>query len=425
MQTKHQMSIRQIEWLKNNYPNLGSKEASKYLQVPIGKIKKLASNLKLKVTKERFFKKQTENGLKSVDKNTKYYLDSNKINWFKNNYPLLGGKACANSLAIPYSYVRNLANRLSIRVNKETSIKNKRGKIPHNKKYYVNTEWLKNNYSLLGGSKCSEYLKIPIRIINKYATRFGIRVLNSTRSKNQSKNAIEGHLKRRNKTMEKANDIKILTPEQAYTLGFLWGDGYLSCPKNTKCCYPYVGIQREDFDKLINIFQGLGNWHTYYRKCKGRKEQGEAYLCNNTMGYFMRTNDYKLKSQVSPEKILSIVPEYLKHYWWRGYIDADGCFYINDIRNICQFSLAGSYNQDWSEFKNLLASLGVTCSIKRRIRNQKSKSSIVSLSNRKNIVKLGEYIYNGILNIGLNRKYKKFLAIKTKSENSKNKTMFF
>jgi hypothetical protein len=190
----------------------------------------------------------------------------------------------------------------------------------------------------------------------------------------------------------------------------LWGDGYLSHPKNNFCIYPTIQIQREDYEKIIDTFQSIGKWKTYYRTRENRKEQGNGVLCDNIWGYFLKNNDYLIKSEVSPSKILSHIPNELKHYWWRGYIDADGCFYTRN--NVYQFSLAGSYNQDWSESEKLLASLGVKFSVKKRIQNKKSKSSIVSISNRNGIILFGEYLYGGKISIGLKRKLDKFLIIK-------------
>jgi len=40
-------------------------------------------------------------------------------------------------------------------------------------------------------------------------------------------------------------------------------------------------------------------------------------------------NDYKLKSYNSADKILSKIPNSLHHYFFRGLIDGDGCFYLN------------------------------------------------------------------------------------------------
>lgn len=421
MNEKYIIGKNQIEWLKNNYPLLGAKECSIRINIPETKIRKFASSLGIKISQERFLKKQMENGIKSIEKNTKYHLNYEQIEWLKNNYPLLGGK-CSEYLKVPNKYIYGLAVKLGLKVSPETIIKNKSGKVPYNKKYSLNPkqlEWLKDNYALLGAKECSKTLGVPNYIVLNFAAKNQMKVSPETRSKIQSYISTMGHYKKRKKVLSESRDIKITNPEQAYTLGFLWGDGYLNCPKNTKCCYPYIGIQREDFDRVIKTFQSLGNWHIYYRKCNDRKEQGEAYLCNNTMGYFMRTNDYKLKSHTSPKKILSIIPENIKHYWWRGYIDADGCFYINETRNICQFSLSGSYDQDWSKFEELLTFLKIKYRIRRRIQNEKSKSSIVSISKRTSITKLGNYLYCGEKNIGLERKYKKFLAIKEKSKCNK------
>ncbi len=78
-----------------------------------------------------------------------------------------------------------------------------------------------------------------------------------------------------------------------------------------------------------------------------------------------------------------------------------------------------TYFQDWIEFTKLLEKIGINkYSVKKRIQNEKSKSSIVCLSDKENISKLGNYIYSGIINIGLKRKYQKFSIIKKHNEDS-------
>jgi len=103
----------------------------------------------------------------------------------------------------------------------------------------------------------------------------------------------------------------------------------------------------------------------------------------------------------------------LKHYWFRGLIDGDGCFYYYKPKlgsTLRQFALASTYEQDWGYFESLCDELQINYKIKRN-KNLKSSSSYLRITNKDGIIKLGEYIYKNYDNIGLDRKYKKFKTI--------------
>jgi len=288
------------------------------------------------------------------------------------------------------------------------------------KKYFLeknDLKWFKNNYSQLGGRNCSKALDLPIKFLHKTASKLKLKVNKEIKSLEQSKRAKDYSKKQLLIRMRESKKIKIDSPSKAYTFGFLWGDGYLNHPKQYHVYYPVVGIVKEDFNELINTFKCLGKWHLYYRKRKNRKDQGEGYLCNPVIGLFLKENNYIDKSTCSPSKILSLIPNNLKHYWWRGYIDADGCFYHYPKNYICQFSIAGSYNQNWDEAEKLFKNLNVSYyKINKRTHenyktHKNAKDSVIRITNKKDILKIGNYIFKGIKNIGLKRKYNKFLSI--------------
>lgn len=292
------------------------------------------------------------------------------------------------------------------------------------KKYILQAsqlEWFKENYSALGGQKCSEHLKLPVRFLRKTARKYGLKVCKSVIAQNCSKRIIKMHQDKFQVDMLKIKDITIDSPEKAYSLGFLWGDGYLVSHSPT-CKYINFSIVRSDFDNIFKYFECWGKWSIHYAaERRGHKEQGQATLCNRIMGWFLKENDYKNKSTVSPTKILSNIPEVLRHYWWRGYIDADGCFYYHHKQYLYQFSIAGSYNQDWQETMALFSLIGIKkYKVNRRLHtNYKSykdtRDSVIRVSNSRDIVKLGDYIYRDGCDIGLIRKYEKYLVIKNHS----------
>lgn len=223
------------------------------------------------------------------------------------------------------------------------------------------------------------------------------------------------------------------TPESAYLLGFLWGDGYLyhksyvekrrmkkgisSYQKNSY--HVKVECSEDDLSSLIPIFEKSGKWTSCKRQRANRKPQLCLSTCNRGLYDFLRAHNYKIKSGASPE-ILKIIPEELTHYWWRGYFDADG--YIYRIKNngsgrSKQVSISSVYDQDWTETSNLLDKLGVKYSIRRAIQSEKSRYSEVRFTSNKSTEIFLDYIYSGE-DFGLLRKKETYL--KSKYSNSAN-----
>jgi len=201
------------------------------------------------------------------------------------------------------------------------------------------------------------------------------------------------------------------SPEKAYTLGFLWGDGNLLNIKNSNLFYPRLEILKEDLEQIKDLFKVWGHWHEYTRKRDNRKEQSIITLYDKDLGWFLSKYDYLIKSSNEPTKILEIIPEYLKPLWWRGWIDADGCFYFNQKQYFRQFSLAGSYQLSWEESKKLFTKLKIFKYNMQYTLNKKSKSSIIRINNKKDINLLGNYIYQDSFFIGLERKRIKYNSI--------------
>ena len=77
-----------------------------------------------------------------------------------------------------------------------------------------------------------------------------------------------------------------------------------------------------------------------------------------------------------------------------------------------QFTLASSYEQDWSYFEELCKEKNIKYNIKRTI-GKKSSSSVIRITDEDGILKLGEYIYKDFHEdkIGLIRKYEKYKLI--------------
>lgn len=213
------------------------------------------------------------------------------------------------------------------------------------------------------------------------------------------------------------NFINVTSKEISYVLGFLWADGYLRLPYNVS-----TKINSKDSIDIKTVFDKTGEWTNYsYKKYDKRTNKNyDTFIIttsNRNLVDFLIENDYDKKSKISPDKILSKIPEEYKSYFFRGYSDGDGCFY--NYKNNQQYIIASTYEQDWVFMKNIFKKLNIFYTIKRsKIITKKGKnsnSSQIRITNKNDVDLFGDYIYNNDINfdnIGLLRKYEKYTNIK-------------
>lgn len=203
------------------------------------------------------------------------------------------------------------------------------------------------------------------------------------------------------------------SPTTAYLLGYLWADGYLyDSGRNRRI---NINVVETDGKFLLPLFETTGIWRTYIHKRKtcgeNSNSQLQIYVQDVPLFNWLKENGYKTKSGNDPKQILNNIPSQLHCYFWRGYVDGDGCFYCRKNEKSPEFSVASSYNQDWTSLENLCKKLNIHYTIKRRHLKLGSGSHFI-ISRRNDIRKLGEYLYkdyDGV--IGLQRKYDKYHQI--------------
>ena len=201
---------------------------------------------------------------------------------------------------------------------------------------------------------------------------------------------------------------------QCYALGVLWADGWLVSPKICRAKRLGLDIIYEDFEDFKESLSTLGKLYFKSRKRKNRKLQMTSRISNKGLCEWLFNIEFKNKSNISPNKLLEFIPQEFTKDFIRGWIDGDGCFYINVKRSMSQFIIAGTYNQDWSSFTRILDMIDIkTYKVvqKKQIQNGKeNRGSIIRITNRKDITKLFYYIYNDPKHF-LKRKYEKCLQI--------------
>jgi len=263
--------------------------------------------------------------------------------------------------------------------------------------------FLIENYANNGSKFCVEKLNKTTKQINGKASKLGLKVNPEVLFLNKS-NARKGRAQPKYVSLSQ-NFVSHFTKESAYVLGFLWADGFLIKTSGN------IGIelQIEDFQQVEQTFFVTYPWSKFLRQRENRKPQGRFSAKNLTLYKFLFENDYQTKSISSACKILNKLPENLKHYWWRGYFDGDGCIYVNLKNQTYQVSFAGSYDQDWTFAENLLKTLNIKYTISKTI-HKSNKSSKVRFTGKSNIKKFYDYIYRD-MNFGLMRKFEKFMSI--------------
>lgn len=204
----------------------------------------------------------------------------------------------------------------------------------------------------------------------------------------------------------------ISSPEVAYFLGFFWADGYIHKFKtgSTICS---LEIKNSDYLKIKrNIFQ-LGQWNILKRKRKNSKNLFcRAYSGDKTLYEFLYNHGYESKSVDSPCQIISKIPEKLKPYFYRGWLDGDG-FIQCDKKSNRAFVFTSSYSQDWKALKDICENLSIKYKIIKMDIKNRCKFSHFRISTNKDCIKFGHFIYYNYTAypIGLTRKYKTFLDI--------------
>ena len=288
-------------------------------------------------------------------------------------------------------------------------------------------KWSKDEIDFLienypnGSKSCVEYLNRDIKSVRLKAGNLKIKVNKDAKfliySESNKKKWAENEKPLDKYKFDFTNFINITTPEVAYTLGFMWGDGYLQSLGISKTNRVYIcNNLSSDISLIKYIFEKTGKWNIYNHTNR-RKKMISVCINNKPFCEYLISMDFDKKSHVSPNKILSIIPEEYINYFYLGLSDADGCFYINDKNYTNQYSLTSTINQDWTYMINLCENMKLKYSIRQVKKENKNKIlnkySQFRITNKTDIITFGNFIYKDYLlnKIGLDRKYVKFKEI--------------
>lgn len=208
--------------------------------------------------------------------------------------------------------------------------------------------------------------------------------------------------------LEKKVSIWLTNPKFIYFLGFFWADGYM----NSNAVSFEIAHRDIDISNSIDFIK----WNVNSREKKlGSKtyKLGVIKKSDIELGNFLKEKGAFEKSYNST-KIIETIPNKYLYLFFRGYIDGDGCISTkNKINRRSYFSVTGDRNKDWSDFEYLFNLLEIKHKISYNDR-VKNSSSYLEISNRMDISKIYDYLYQDNTDIGLNRKKILFEEIKNR-----------
>lgn len=199
--------------------------------------------------------------------------------------------------------------------------------------------------------------------------------------------------------------------EFIYFLGFMWADGYIRYYRTKNGIDNYkisLEINSEDALAILPIMESIHTWAVHKRKRRESWKETWTFSKNSKEFYkFLEKYYYVEKSTKEPTRLLKLIPEELKVYFWKGLIDGDGSVGLSGRG--AYFEVASTYNYKYKELKKWLSSLGVSGSIYQQISKRGHKSSVYKLYGKKVLA-----IERVLPLYGLTRKNIKFNQIKEK-----------
>lgn len=210
----------------------------------------------------------------------------------------------------------------------------------------------------------------------------------------------------------------ISTEEQAYWLGFLFADGWISKNKLSNAGVVGVELQYSDINHLKKFNKSIsGNYNITdrWRRCTLGKNinYNKKHLCTlrifsltmyNSLEKLGFTNENSYKC-----KIPQLKENLIKHFI-RGFFDGDGCIcYTNKTFKVFLDSASIDFIND---FLNFLKIYNINYCLSSTINEFNTQIYRIEIYKKIDKVKFLDLLYKDS-NIYLDRKYKKYLKIKS------------
>lgn len=274
-------------------------------------------------------------------------------------------------------------------------------------------KWFVNNYPLLGAHKCAKRLGLAYGKVSRKAAKMRLKL--NPEILQQKRSQAWGESCQRNRLKYERNPIP-MNARVAYTLGLVWADGCVRKKSRWRHEVSLSMVKKDAREVFNNLATELGRWSIYDIAPQNERAQRQwKAILTGIMYHLFVDTDYPIKSGGSQNKILDKIPESLRHYFWLGYVDGDGCWYVGRTAN--QFSLTSVFDQDWKPTEAMFNKLGIQkYGIQREVMKN-GRHSKIRIANRKDLLLLIDYLYQGysLNKIGLKRKYKKAMLIRNRA----------
>ena len=260
--------------------------------------------------------------------------------------------------------------------------------------HFLEKEFIKNNYLLFGPKVVASKLKRSETSVINYAKELNLQLDRSKKLHEVDCPEFEYDLNFYNVFN------KPITNELAYWLGFFWADGTINRESSL-----IIEITKEDGENVKCLFDQVYPFSITYRERSGRKPQMIYSEANKSVAKLLKELGKYPKSSESHEKIFKFLQiEDLQIYFLRGLIDGDGNFYINTKDKYAQFTLASNVDQDWEFLQEFLKNFHPHIHISEK---ESSKSSVLRITGKDNILNFIKYLKYETDSIGLTRKIEK------------------
>lgn len=260
---------------------------------------------------------------------------------------------------------------------------------------------LHNDYNEKGVNYCVKLLNKNRRSVIYKANSLGLKTRVRIKKESSKKNKVNYQL----------FDDK-MTKESVYILGLLWADGHVRDENK----YTVINCVMDDLNDVLDVFKRTGNWNIsnpINKSTKIKMYKTQLQISTSTWGlyYLLEGYGYLNKSISSPNKLLNKIPNNLKHYFFRGYLDGDGCIKLGKKYGV-DVVFTGTINQSWNFMIDLCDVLSISYSIDRR-KVTLGGYSHFRINKKFDVKKLCDYLYNGYSEdkIGFVRKYNKYLNV--------------
>lgn len=312
--------------------------------------------------------------MKLSDKDKKYIID---------NYRNMKTKDIAKNLGLEYNTVRYFVDRNRDKFNLY------KGCIDSNLTY-EEEEYVKKNYDKMSSKDIAKCLNVSIKDVNMFLAYENL-IFNSKKY-NLDENYFD----------------KIISPNQAYWLGFLYADGCILVRKrnNRKTYVLEVSLSIVDTLHLEKFKMCLkSNSPVKTKIINNNYESCRLQICNT------KICEDLIKLGCTPRKSLTLtfptenqLPRNLIPHFIRGYLDGDGCVYNGE--HGCSISLIGT-NEFLNSIQDIVnKELGLT---KTKI-SKKGNAYQCQWKGIGNFKTWFDYLYNYNDIMYLQRKFEKFFA---------------